>query len=125
MASPQLIECPHALDIPVTDIASFVFSSGNSQSRKVPQYFSADSPSQCYSLSEAETYVKQISKGLLNLGLQPDDKVCLFSSNNLYFPVLFWAVVAARCVFTSVNPGASETGEYLRIACCFNPFHLD
>lgn len=116
MAPPQSIECPHALDIPVTDIASFVFSSGDTQSRKVPQYFSADSPSQCYSLSEAETYVKQIGKGLLNLGLQPDDKVCLFSSNSLYFPALFWAVVAARCVFTSVNPGASETGDYLATA---------
>ncbi|CAI7570907.1 unnamed protein product [Penicillium crustosum] len=109
MATPQIITCQSTVDIPAVDIASFVFSSGTPESRQNPQYFDADSPSRCYSLSEAELYVKRISKGLINHGLQPDDKVMLFSGNALYFPVLFWGVVAARCVFTSVNPGASET----------------
>ena len=111
MATPQIITCQSTVDIPAVDIASFVFSSGTPESRQNPQYFDADSPSRCYSLSEAELYVKRISKGLINHGLQPDDKVMLFSGNALYFPVLFWGVVAARCVFTSVNPGASETGK--------------
>ncbi|KAL2831023.1 hypothetical protein BJY01DRAFT_240202 [Aspergillus pseudoustus] len=106
---PRIIECPHTVEVPTIDVASFVFSSGTLESRQIPQYFDADSPSRCYSLSQAEAYVKRIAKGFQKFGLQPDDKVLLFSSNSLYFPVLFWSVVAARCVFTSVNPGASET----------------
>jgi long-subunit acyl-CoA synthetase (AMP-forming) len=106
-----MIESPYKVDIPVTDVASFVFNSGTPSSRQVPQYFDAASPSKCFSLSEAEGFVKQVAKGLEVLGLRPDDKVLLYSHNRLFFPVLLWGVLAARCVFTAASPTASVSGK--------------
>lgn len=106
-----MIESPHQVDIPVTDVASFVFSSGTASSREAPQYFDAASPSRCFGLAEAEGFVKQFAKGLGALGLQPDDKVLLFSHNRLFFPVLLWGVLASRCVFTATSPSASVRGK--------------
>ncbi|GAQ12312.1 4-coumarate--CoA ligase-like 9 [Aspergillus lentulus] len=110
MMPPQthLIESPYKVDIPVSDIPSWVFSSGSEETRREPQYFDADNPARCFSLSEAELYVKQVALGLQRLGLQANDKVLLFSPNKLYFPVLLWGTIAARCVFTAVSPSAQE-----------------
>lgn len=106
-----MIVSPYKVDIPVTDVASFVFNSGTPTSRQAPQYFDAASPSKCFSLSEAEGFVKQVAKGLETLGLQPDDKVLLYSHNRLFFPVLLWGVLAAHCVFTAASPTASVSGK--------------
>ncbi|KAF9889142.1 hypothetical protein FE257_007631 [Aspergillus nanangensis] len=109
MTQPITYTAPHQIPIPTTDIASFIFS-GDNASKQSPQYFDADAPSRNYSLAQAELYVKQVAHGLqTKLGLQPDDKVLLFSGNNLYVPVLLWGVTAAGGVFTAANPAASES----------------
>jgi 4-coumarate--CoA ligase len=38
-------------------------------------------------------------------GLQPGDRVLLFSGNNLYYPVAFLGILMAGGVFTGANPG--------------------
>jgi long-subunit acyl-CoA synthetase (AMP-forming) len=106
-----MIKSPYQIDIPTTDVTSFVFSSGTAISREAPQYFDAATPSKCFSLAEAEGYVRQIARGLEKLGLRPGDKVLLYSHNCLFFPVLLWAVLAGRLVFTAASPSASVTGE--------------
>ncbi|KAL3442005.1 hypothetical protein BJX65DRAFT_313315 [Aspergillus insuetus] len=108
-SQPQLIESPYKVDIPINDIASWVFAAGTEESRRQPQYFDADYPEHCFSLQQAELYVKQVALGLQRLGLRPNDKVLLFSPNKLYFPILLWGVIAARGVFTAVSPSAQET----------------
>jgi hypothetical protein len=108
----RLIESPYNVDIPVSDIPSWVFSAGTEETRREPQYFDADNPARYFSLSEAELYVKQVALGLQRLGLQANDKVLLFSPNKLYFPVLLWGTIAARCVFTAVSPSAQEAGMW-------------
>ncbi|KAG2412350.1 hypothetical protein HFD88_009907 [Aspergillus terreus] len=108
MATPVTYTAPHTIPIPATDIASFIFA-GDIAAQQSPQFFDADTPARHYSLAQAQTYVKQVAHGLqTKLRLQPDDKVLLYSGNNLYFPVLLWGVTAARCVFTAANPSASE-----------------
>jgi acyl-CoA synthetase (AMP-forming)/AMP-acid ligase II len=106
---------PLNLDIPVTDVASYVFSSGDAISRKAPQYFDAANPVRHYSLEEAEVMVKRFAKGLQALGLQPDDKVLLFSANGLFSTIAIWGTLAARCVFTGVSPSASTFGKSCHI----------
>jgi acyl-CoA synthetase (AMP-forming)/AMP-acid ligase II len=106
-----ILTSPLRIPIPVTDVASFVFSSGTPTTRQTPQYFDASKPSKNFSLAQAEVLVKQIAKGLEDLGLQPNDKVLLYSHNALFFPVLLWGVLAGRCVFTAVAGGASVNGE--------------
>ncbi|KAL4740505.1 hypothetical protein BDV11DRAFT_214352 [Aspergillus similis] len=102
-----ILDSPLRIPIPVTDVASFVFTSGTPATRQTPQYFDASNPSKNFSLAQAEVLVKQIAKGLEVLGLQPSDKVLLYSHNALFFPVLLWGVLAGRCVFTAVAGGAS------------------
>jgi acyl-CoA synthetase (AMP-forming)/AMP-acid ligase II len=102
---------PFEIEIPISDLTSYIFSSGDEKSRQSPQYFDAENPSRCYSLREAEILVKRIAKGLRNIGLQPGDKILLFSGNALHFPVLFWGVIAAEYVFTGCTPSASVQGE--------------
>lgn len=105
------IESNHKLSIPGTDVASFIFSSGTEASRRKTQYFDATNPSRCFSLSQAEVYVKQVAHGLQQLGLKPDDKVLLYSRNSLFFPILLWGVIASGCVFTACAPSASASGR--------------
>jgi acyl-CoA synthetase (AMP-forming)/AMP-acid ligase II len=106
----MIIKSPRQIDIPITDVASFVFSSGTTTSRETPQYFDAANPTKNFSLAQAEGYVKQIASGLEALGLKPNDKVLLYSNNSLFFPLLLWAVLAGRFVFTAASPSASVTG---------------
>ncbi|CAI7587959.1 unnamed protein product [Penicillium manginii] len=102
-----MIESPHQVYIPHTDLASFVFSSGTPSSRDSPQYCDSACPSQCFSLFQAEVWVKQFAKGLPGLRLAADDKILLFSENCLLFPVFLWGVLAAGCVLTAVSRSAS------------------
>lgn len=107
-----MVESLYTIDLPTTDVASFVFSSGTPASRQKQQYFDADSPSKCFSLAQAEGYVKQLARGLQKLGLKDDDKILLFSQNQLFFPVVLWGTLAAGCVFTACNPSASASGKW-------------
>ncbi|KIX09206.1 uncharacterized protein Z518_00285 [Rhinocladiella mackenziei CBS 650.93] len=102
-------DSPYKVDIPPIDLATFIFSSGSKELRSRPQYFDADRPERCFNLRQAEVLVKRLGKGLQDLGLKPDEKVLLYSGNSLYFPILFWGVVAAGCVFTGCSPSASVT----------------
>lgn len=106
-----ILESPHKVEIPTIDILTYVFSSGTGTSRRSKQYFDATSPSTCFSMEEAEVMVKRFAQGLQKLGLRADDKVLLYSNNNLFFPVLLWGVIAAQCVFTSASPAATVQGN--------------
>lgn len=99
------------LDVPMVDLPTLIFSSGDAEQRARPQYFDAEHPERWFSLQQAEVLVKRLGMGLQKLGLQPNDKVLLFSTNSLYFPVLYWGVVAAGCVFTGCSPSASAAGK--------------
>lgn len=108
----QRYDSKFVLDIPAIDLPTLIFSSGDAQQRARPQYFDAEHPERCFSLEQAEVLVRRLGKGLQKLGLRPNDKVLLFSSNSLYFPILYWGVVAAGGVFTGCSPAASVAGEY-------------
>jgi 4-coumarate--CoA ligase len=103
-------ESPYKVHVPHIDLATFIFSSGSKEDRSQPQYFDADRPERNFSLQQAEVLVKRFAKGLIDLGLKPDEKVLLYSGNSLYFPILFWGTVAAGCVFTGCSPSASVAG---------------
>ncbi|KAF9889084.1 hypothetical protein FE257_008061 [Aspergillus nanangensis] len=108
-SSEVVVQSPCQIDIPAIDIVTYVFQSGTPRTRDTPQFFDADVPSRCFSLSQAELYVKRLARGLQKLGLEKGDKVLLYAGNHLFFPVLLWGVIASGCVFTAVNPAASET----------------
>ncbi|KAH7012841.1 hypothetical protein EDB80DRAFT_761785 [Ilyonectria destructans] len=104
----QIYESPYQVDIPVTDVPTFVFSS-SAQTRVQPQYFDADNPAENFSLEHAEKWVKRWAKGLQDFGIAVNDKVMLCSGNSLYFPILLWGVLASGGVFTGCSPTSSVT----------------
>lgn len=97
------------VDILKVDLLTFVFRHNDIETRSRPQYFDAFRPDRHFSLAQGEEYAKRIGLGLRKLGLESDDKVLLFSGNNLIFPPLLWGVIAADCVFTAVSPTASSS----------------
>ena len=107
----KIYHSPLKVEIPAQDVPSYIFSSSIPSLQRSPQYFDADNPARNFSLSQAEGLVSRVGKGLQNLRLLPDHKVLLYAGNSLYFPILFWAVLAAGCVFTGCTPGASVTGD--------------
>lgn len=109
----QVHRSPFELEIPNVDLATFIFSSGTRDSRSQPQYFDAENPALNFSLEQAEGWVKRWAKGLQDLGLRTNDKVLLYSGNSLYFPIVFWGVVASGCVFTGCSPSSSVEGRQL------------
>jgi acyl-CoA synthetase (AMP-forming)/AMP-acid ligase II len=109
-AKQPIVESPYRVDIPPMDIPTYVFTSGTPESRRAKRYFDAVTPSKCFSIDEAQVMVKQFGQGLQKLGLRPNDKVLLFSKNNLYFPVFLWGTVASGCVFTAASPTAGVDG---------------
>ena len=105
-----IIQSPLTIDIPAIDVASYVFSDGDESSRQTPLYHDAERPSRNFSLAEAETCVKRITKGLRK-HLSVGDRVLLYSENNLFFPIALWSVLAAQCVFTGAAPSALASGR--------------
>lgn len=59
---------------------------------------------------------KRIGLGLQQAGLQPGDRVLLFSGNNVYFPSAFLGVLMAGGIFSGANPSfvARELAYQLR-----------
>lgn len=88
MSSAVEYRSPYSIGIPAVDIPTFIFSAGTPDTRRSPQYFDAEQPARNFSLAEAEMWVKQVAKGMQDIGLKPNDKVLLFSGNMLHFPVL-------------------------------------
>jgi len=108
----EIVESPFSvqLEFPGIDIPSYIFKHPNPNNKHVSQYFDATNPTHRFDLAEAELLVKRFAKGLQRLGLQPQDRVLLYSPNQLYSPIVLWGVLAAQCVFTGAAPTASVYG---------------
>ncbi|KAF2005717.1 4-coumarate-CoA ligase-like protein [Amniculicola lignicola CBS 123094] len=90
---------------PQVSLPSFVFTSPTSRLPTTPALISAKDPEKHYlSLSDYRLYAQRLASGLLRLGLQPGDRVLLFSGNTLFFPTVVMGVVMAGGIFTGANP---------------------
>ncbi len=61
-------------------------------------------------LADYRLLSKRIALGLLDAGLQPGQRVLLYSGNNVYFPTVFCGILMAGGVFTGASP-AFTRGE--------------
>src|SRR4051812_7766700 len=89
------------VEIPNVDVLTWLFGSPYVPLSRDPIYFDSDNPDQKnLSLHEYRSLVKRLSKGIkTKLKLESQDKLLVFSGNNIYFPVLFMGAVGAECVF--------------------------
>ncbi|KAH0537324.1 hypothetical protein FGG08_005878 [Glutinoglossum americanum] len=84
-----------------------MFTSPSAPLPDTPLIISARQPATNFlSLSTYRSWSKRFAAGLLAAGLQPGDRLLLYSVNNIFFPVVVMGVVMAGGIFTGVNPGA-------------------
>jgi len=105
---------PYKLDIPETDVLSYVFPAGKEPSQK-PIWIDADNTSNSLSPKQLLHWVKRLGVGLDRLGIKQNEAVMMYSSNHIFVPVLYLATAGSGRVFTGCNPayGVNETSFQL------------
>lgn len=101
---------PFQIDIPATDVLSYLFPQGHSPSDK-PIWIDAESP-QANSLSPKRLleWVKRLGVALDNLGLRQNDVVMTFSSNHIFVPCAYLGTAGSGRIFSGCNPAYGVAG---------------
>ncbi|KAF2198862.1 4-coumarate-CoA ligase [Delitschia confertaspora ATCC 74209] len=104
------LQSPFQIDIPATDLLSYLFPSSIPAS-DTPIWIDADDTSNSLSPSQLLSWVKRFAAGLQGLGLKRQDVVMMYSHNHIFVPVAYLGVSGAGCVFSGCNPayGVDET----------------
>ncbi|KAJ5511807.1 Nucleoporin [Penicillium expansum] len=94
------------IDIPDTHLASLLLKSPTAPLSKTHKsYLEAARPETHYlTTHDLRLWSQRLAAGLRKSGLQPGDRVLLFSGNDLFFPVVFLGVIMAGGIFTGANP---------------------
>ncbi|KAJ4987637.1 AMP-binding enzyme [Stagonosporopsis vannaccii] len=101
----MVIKSRWSFPTPPVSLPTFVFDSPHGELPRTPTYISAKEPEKYFiSLEDYRLYAKRIASGLRRMGLQPGDRVLLFSGNTLFFPSVVMGVIMAEGVFTGANP---------------------
>lgn len=101
----MVIKSQWSIDIPKVSLPTFVFDSPTAELPTTPAYISAHQPDKHFlSLTDYRLYAQRLASGLLRSGLQPGDRVLLFSGNTLFFPSVLMGTIMAGGIFTGANP---------------------
>jgi 4-coumarate--CoA ligase len=101
----MVIKSRHTIPIPRVSLPTYILGSPTDILPNTPAYISATEPEK-YSLSlpDYRLYAQRLASGLRRSGLQPGDRVLLFSGNTLFFPSVVMGIMMAEGVFTGANP---------------------
>lgn len=111
------IQSRWSCDIPKYSLLNFLFNTPTHPLSKDPLYIDGHNPDNHFLSTHAyRSLVLRIASGLIASGLQPGDRVLLFSGNNIFFPAIFTGSIAAGGIFTGANPGftARELAQQLK-----------
>ncbi|KAF2822214.1 acetyl-CoA synthetase-like protein [Ophiobolus disseminans] len=101
----MVIKSRFSFPIPEVSLPTFIFDSPTAELPKTPAYISAKEPDKYYlSLHDYRLYAQRLASGLRCSGLQPGDRVLLFSGNTLFFPSVVMGIIMAEGIFTGANP---------------------
>jgi 4-coumarate--CoA ligase len=101
----MVIKSRFTLSTPQVSLPTFIFDSPTVELPKTPAYISAKEPDKYFlSLHDYRLYAQRLASGLRRSGLQPGDRVLLFSGNTLFFPSVVMGVMMAEGIFTGANP---------------------
>ncbi|PGG95599.1 hypothetical protein AJ79_09958 [Helicocarpus griseus UAMH5409] len=95
-----------SIPIPDASLPTVVFKSPTHPLSQTKRCFSdASRPdTHFFTVHEYRLWCQRLAVGLRKSGLQPGDRVLLFSSNDIFFPVAFMGIVMAGGIFTGANP---------------------
>lgn len=94
-----------SVDIPIISFPSLVLGSPDAPLSDQPCYLDAEQPD-ALRLTRAEfgLWSRRVAAGLIQAGLQPTDRVLVYSGNNVFYPVVFMGVIMAGGIVTTANP---------------------
>ena len=105
---------PFQINIPSTDVLSYVFPEGKEPSDK-PIWIDANNTSKSLSLKKALVWIKRLAIGLDRLGIKQGQAVMLYTGNHIFIPVAYYGIAGSGRIFTGCNPayGVDETAFQL------------
>ncbi|GFF30205.1 4-coumarate--CoA ligase-like 7 [Aspergillus udagawae] len=94
------------VDIPNIHLASLLLKSPTHPLSSTHRCFSeaARPDTHYFTTHDFRLWSQRFAAGLRKAGLQPGDRVLLFSGNDLFFPVVFMGIIMAGGIFTGANP---------------------
>ncbi|KAF2685133.1 acetyl-CoA synthetase-like protein [Lentithecium fluviatile CBS 122367] len=112
-------QSPFRIDIPATDLLSYLFPPSKPASDK-PIWVDADDTRHSLSPRQLLQWVKRLGAGLQGLGLRKQDVVMMYSHNHIFVPVAYLGISGSGCIFSGCNPayGVDETAYQIENTTC-------
>lgn len=98
------------IDIPLTDVLSYLFPEGTIPSDK-PIWIDAERPEKSLSPKQLLQWATRLGTGLKTYGLQQGDVVLVVSTNHIFIPMVYLAVAGHGYVFSGSNPAYGINGR--------------
>ncbi|KIX99185.1 uncharacterized protein Z520_04761 [Fonsecaea multimorphosa CBS 102226] len=95
---------PKSVQIPSTDILTFAFANLCQYDNSCPIFIDANEPSNRISAQQALQTVRQLIHSLRALGLKDGECVCLHAFNNIWYPLIWLAIIGSGARVVGSNP---------------------
>ncbi|KAK5211581.1 hypothetical protein LTR47_005304 [Exophiala xenobiotica] len=96
-------------EILTTDILTFAFANLGRYDNTKPIFLDAKNPSDFVSASQAYEIVCQLVTGLKRIGIKEGDCVCLHAYNNIWYPLIWLAIIGSKAIASPINPAYTST----------------
>ncbi|KAK7431737.1 hypothetical protein QQZ08_001674 [Neonectria magnoliae] len=102
------IKSRFSVPVPNCSIQQWVFGSASGPLSNKKAWIDVDRPDTHFlTYSQGRLLAKRIAVGLIHNGLNPGDRVLIYSGNSIFFPVIAMGVWMAGGVFTGANHGGA------------------
>jgi 4-coumarate--CoA ligase len=94
------------IPIEICSLQAYLFDTPTAPLPDKVAFYDAERPETHFlTLEDFRLWSLRLAAGLKKAGLQPGDRVLIFSGNSLFFPVAFMGILMAGGIFTGANPG--------------------
>lgn len=104
-------QSPFQIDIPATDLLTYLFPEEKTVSDK-PIWIDADDTRNSLSPRQLLQWVKRLGFGLRDLGMKNQDVVMVYSANHIFVPVAYLGISGCGCIFSGCNPAYGVEGMF-------------
>lgn len=102
---------PFQIDIPLTDVLSYVFPE-NTQPYDKPIWIDAVQPDRSLTPKQLLDWVKRLGLGLDRLNVGQNECVMICSANHIFVPVAYLGVAGSGRIYSGCNPAYGVKGEH-------------
>ncbi|PPJ53900.1 hypothetical protein CBER1_04615 [Cercospora berteroae] len=105
-----------SIDIPACSLPTYLFKSPTAKLENKPLVIEGAKPENYLTHNTYREWCMRFAAGLQKAGLQPGDRVMLFSGNTIFFTSVLFGTIMAGGIFTGANPTyvAREAAHQLR-----------